>query len=75
VRKAMGETGGAKAHYSGGAPGRCSPLGGIPHDASGRMVRGENDQGELDMRSLAWIYRFSVLAALVMAAGAGWKWG
>jgi hypothetical protein len=30
---------------------------------------------ERKMRSLAWLYRFTVLAALVMAAGAGWKWG
>jgi hypothetical protein len=30
---------------------------------------------ESHMRTFAWIYRFTVLAALVMAAGAGWKWG
>jgi hypothetical protein len=30
---------------------------------------------ETTMRSFAWLYRFTVLAALVMAAGAGWKWG
>jgi hypothetical protein len=35
-----------------------------------------NDQTRRDdMRSFAWMYRFTVLAALVMAAGAGWKWG
>jgi hypothetical protein len=29
----------------------------------------------VEMRTFAWMYRFTVLAALVMAAGAGWKWG
>jgi hypothetical protein len=32
-------------------------------------------KGDVGMRLLTWIFRFGLLAALVLAAGAGWKWG
>jgi hypothetical protein len=27
------------------------------------------------MPNTVWIYRLAILAALLLAAGAGWKWG
>lgn len=38
-----------------------------------RFWRGHTQEG--DMRHQFWIYRLATLAALLMAAGAGTKWG
>jgi hypothetical protein len=36
---------------------------------------GLGEKGGLMMRLQSWVYRFGLLAALLLAAGAGKKWG
>jgi len=54
---------------------RNPPSGGYASAEAHHASTNKRREGEAMMRLKVWIFRYGLLAALVLAAGAGKKWG